>query len=385
MPDLSVNPESKDAELRFAVASCQYASGLLDKQPAYRSYERLAQSLAGGRPPELLLLVGDQVYIDATAGLFDPTVLADRFHRPYKVLYGEPRVSAIGRRLDGVYCVMDDHELEDNWEPVETPAGIDYGKLRLAVEGYAKWERAQGPACVPGRSPAPPVWYAFDRDPARFFMADTRTERTARNVRLLSGARIMGSEQRDALRTWLEKDANRTIPKVIATPSILLPRRRWARGHEANALRSDAWDGYRASLHELLAFIARKEIGSLFFVSGDEHLSCAARIEIRAIAGPAAGKPNTVIYSIHGSPLYAPFPFANSVEEDLVAADRFEFDDPEVAGTRYECTVDTRFPRIGDGFAVLGLSPAADGWQLCCEFIGHTASVTYSCLPKGWG
>ena len=125
--------------LRFAVASCQYPGGLLDKKPAYRSYGRIGDRIVEDPSLRTLLLVGDQVYVDASAGLFDPTVLADRFHRPYKVLYGERRVSLIGRRLDGVYCMMDDHELEDNWEPIQAPHGVCTGYLPQAVNAYLNW------------------------------------------------------------------------------------------------------------------------------------------------------------------------------------------------------------------------------------------------------
>jgi phosphodiesterase/alkaline phosphatase D-like protein len=369
------------SSLRFIVASCQYAPGLLDKEPAFESYGRIAEALRGSDPPQLALLVGDQVYVDATAGLYDPVVLADRFHRPYKLLYQDPRVSEVGRRLRGIYCMMDDHELEDNWEPIATAGGIDYGDLAVAVEGYATWERAQGPK--PPRGPNHEVLrihFAFDRGPVKFFMADTRTERCPRNVRLLDAARIMKNDQRDALYAWLQEHSAR--PKVVASPSILLPRRRWARGHKASALRSDAWDAYPSSLYGLLAHVAKNNIGNTYFVSGDEHIPCVARVVLRAAKdGPIAA----VMYSIHSSPFYAPYPFANSVPEDLVGREEFDFEDPASPGTKYWCEVDTKFPGSGNGFASIVLSQVGGQWGFKCDFDFEPGGrATYAGDAGGW-
>ena len=61
--------------LRFVLASCRYPPGLVDRRPAQSATERLADRLRASPPDEraqLLVLAGDQVYVDAGAGLFDP-------------------------------------------------------------------------------------------------------------------------------------------------------------------------------------------------------------------------------------------------------------------------------------------------------------------------
>ena len=60
--------------------------------------------------PQCLLLVGDQIYVDGTAGLFDPTSQFDRFVRPYEILYRMNPVRDVLRRLPA-YMMMDDHEI----------------------------------------------------------------------------------------------------------------------------------------------------------------------------------------------------------------------------------------------------------------------------------
>ena len=357
--------------LRFALGSCQYVGGLLDKGPAYDSYGRL-DALVQNDKPDLLLLVGDQVYADATAGLFDPTLLADRFHRPYKLLYGQPSVLSVGARLD-VYCMMDDHELEDNWEPIQTASGIDYGNLDAAVGAYEEWERRQGPAIRP-RAPGAQhdsLWFTLDRGPVGIFVADTRTERTPRTAMTVDDASIMSPYQFGQLCEWLRAPRH---ARVIACPAIVLPRRLCATGDPAHALRSDAWDGYRCSLHSLLAFIAKNEIPNVLFVSGDEHLACIARITLRRANG--TGK-EIVARSIHSPALYAPYPFANTVAEDLIAIDHFPFTDPEDPSAAFECEVETRFPGCGDGFASVSLVDDGTAWNVACTFRGQRATVSY--------
>ena len=88
----------------FAVASCQYPPGMTDgapndhqgDAPASTSLQRLSKALLSPElecPPgalSLLLLVGDQAYLDATAGLFDARSADDRVRVPYQNLMASP-------------------------------------------------------------------------------------------------------------------------------------------------------------------------------------------------------------------------------------------------------------------------------------------------------
>jgi phosphodiesterase/alkaline phosphatase D-like protein len=153
------------------------------------------------------------------------------------------------------------------------------------------------------------------------------------------------------------------VPKIIASPAILLPRhsRALQPGQVAGALQSDSWDGYPRSLYSVLAYIVNKRIPNVVFVSGDEHLACVARIEV------ALGDSDPiVIHSVHSSPLFAPFPFANSKREDLVATEAFKF--PAANTGPFHCTVDTKFGAPGDGFSVLRFYRHEGAWMMECDF-----------------
>lgn len=382
-----LRPPGRGERLCFALGSCQYATGFLEEEVATASYRRLGALLDrndGSPRPLALLLVGDQVYVDGTAGLFDPTAGFDRFVRPYEILHRLDAVRDVTRRLP-TFMLLDDHEIVDNWEPRSDDVRPD----PLMVAGrrsYMNFERAAGPPPhAPVGDSTDPMWFEFDLGGFPFVMADTRTERTARRIgdfapaRTLSDdhARIMSRAQFERLCAWLkEQPAGR--PKLVASPSILLPRHRRAVPQverpdgticdvPARALHSDGWDGYPGSFHRLLAWIAAERIPNVIFLSGDEHLSCIAQ----ATLAPRDGGTATRILSVHSSPLFGPFPFANSVRQDLVARDAFDFDaNLPVQGVRsFRCEVETEFAPPGDGFALLRLFRAPAGpWHLACTF-----------------
>lgn len=350
--ELDAGPTSE--EITFAVASCQYPANFLDKDLAQRSYERLearmADSLETTRP-RCLLLVGDQVYIDATGGLFDPSALSDRYDLPYERLLQAKPLRQVLRRVP-LYTMLDDHEIEDNWEP---PSGSTK-HLRDGVRYFREYQRIAWP---PAPSPSAPLWHSFNVGNFPFFLVDTRTERDERTAASFATARIMKCAQWKALRAWLDEHAKRDVPMFVASPASLLPRHRKATHGPsgAGALRSDGWDGYPASFHDLVAHIAGNGIRNVVFLSGDEHISFASTAIIRDGSGQEAAR----ILSIHSSGLYAPFSFANATQDNLDSSETFP------SGS-YRCEVSTRFAAPGDGFTLVRAWRENRAWRVRCLF-----------------
>ena len=97
----------------IALGSCQYPHGPLDGGPAQASLNRLADDAEAGTI-DLVLLMGDQIYADATAGLVDPRVRDDRYvipHERAQAAQGLQRVLALAPTV----MLADDHEVQDNW------------------------------------------------------------------------------------------------------------------------------------------------------------------------------------------------------------------------------------------------------------------------------
>jgi len=374
-PRQSASPQPPPTR-RFALASCQYPGGLFDRTPpgaaldsiagpSDASYLRLLKVLEGGREeqvPEFLILAGDQIYADATAGLFDPRVLDDRHRLSYEAFFGARGPRSVLSRLPAVMR-LDDHELDDNWEP--DPPGAKHRKGQsnedLRNSGIQEFLRNQ---CNREPDPlvAPKLWHQRPIGGFEFFWADARTERTPRTATTVGSASLLGEPQSTDLDTWLA-DKQVEGPRFLVSASTVLPRRLEVQGNPvASSLRSDAWEGYPASLHRLLAGVYKRGLNDVVFLSGNEHLSSVTRIEISKLDDPDSV---VVAHSVHSSALYAPYPFANAIEEDFAGTEEFEFSNE---GTSYLCCVTTWFAPPGDGFAVLSISTAESAWLVSVRF-----------------
>ena len=358
IPDL---PEQQTGGTRFAFASCQYPGGFLDRTVAYDSYLELARRLeVGDNAPRFVVLTGDQVYTDATAGILDPSIADGRYVLPYNRWLRARAVRTVLRQVH-TFMLLDDHEVENDWEE-EPPAGSDRAEVfDTAMAAYRKYQSDH-------ISPAIPPYFDFRFDQFRFFMLDTRTRREPRDLDNIATADIFDGQgpgsQYGALDAWLN-GAHPNRPNFIMSPSMLLPRHREAArwGDVRSAIHSDGWDGYLASLHRLLARVYESNADHIVFLSGDEHFGCIATITIREIleSGPSEEK---TFYSIHSPGLFTPYAFANSGDIDWMAEDSTEFSH---GGKDYEYTVHF-ISHQGEGFAYIDVADSDTGWHLTCQF-----------------
>ena len=316
----------------------------MDGLPAERSLQRLADRLddPDARHPDRLLLVGDQIYADATAGLLDPVRLDDRYRVPYEeLLHIEPLRRIMGRIP--VLCMLDDHEIVDNWEPYVK--GAQGPLFRKGVAAYWTYQR--------GVAPRDRTWIKRREAGWSLFMADTRTHRDARTEASLLTAEILGSPQHLELEQWLTGQPAENL-KLVASPAMLLPRL-WE--HLEEPLHLDGWQGYPASLQRLLMFVCDNEIANVIFLSGDAHLGCDVTIRL---TGPDGKK--VALRSIHAPALYAPLPFANEQPWNLKIPDEFEFPGP---GGTYICHVTGAVSEpYRDGYRLLMADRVRGIWEV---------------------
>jgi cholesterol oxidase len=296
------------SDFSFALASCQYPAGLMDKPIAEQAMKALAKT---SNALDFVVFAGDQIYADATAGLVDPVRSDERYDLPYEAALQSKPMRAIMRKVP-VHMMLDDHEIVDNWEPPH-PGNVDAAKRanRIREQGlkaYWKYQRLKSYPGQVGRE----VSYSFVHGCASVYMLDTRSQRMHRKIGSLETAQMFSKEEMKKLKLWLLKDLKKL--KFVVSPSILLPQRlaMLSKGVDQTT-RSDAWDGYPAQMRELFEFIVDYEIDNTVFLSGDEHLCCVATATISK-----PGKTPRTIASVHASGLYAPFPFANSKQEDFI-------------------------------------------------------------------
>jgi cholesterol oxidase len=333
----------------FAFGSCQYPAGLLDRPMAEASYTRLANMLKDGSAPkpEFLLLLGDQIYSDASAGLLDPTNADDRYRRPTEELFRLRPVRQVMRRIP-IYAMLDDHELSDNWEPYFQGAA---GKqLMQGMDVYWTYQR--------GRLGPTNMWFERWGPGWALFVADSRSQREPRRGPM-NKALLLGAEQTLRLEEWLDRQPADSL-KFVATSSMLLPRH----VQHGDPLRLDGWDGYPASLHRMLAFVHSRKIQNLVFLSGDEHLGCSATIKV--FDANDRHDPGVEFRSVHAPALYAPFPFANCLPESLLLQDEFAFTEPDGRRLRCEVRAEISEPRR-DGFCLVQADRVTGAWKVDCR------------------
>jgi hypothetical protein len=344
---------------RFALASCQYPAGFLDDPVAYRGYKAIVTEIESTAAPlKFAVFAGDQVYVDPTAGLYDPSAADDRYQLPYEAWLRARNVRDALRRIPS-FMLLDDHEIGDNWEPISSPDDAD--NAQHEKDGLAAFEKYQ--RGIP-KSVATFVYDGFG-----FFMLDTRTTRQRRKVDAgLATATLFDLPTMTSLKNWLLATPG---PKFVVSPAMLLPRHRRSLQHDntldpanLNALHSDGWDGYPNSLREVLAFIAANGIGQVVFLSGDEHRGCVAEITLLDTANNLVAR----AHSVHAAALYAPFPFANSLDEDVMLNDTFSIAD---ALGHFECVVTASRPTPpADGATFLTVYDDGKGWKLDIQFPG---------------
>ena len=360
---------SERREIKFVLASCHYPSDFLDymptdeqatRGPADSSLLHLNDLLGKDDAPILLLLAGDQVYVDSTAGLFDPKAQDDRFRLPYESRGRSRGIMAVMQRLDlRVETMLDDHEIGDNWEPNDPPEALDCG-----MESYFIFQRGFRPPFPKHTWPCR-TWRCIDHDGIPFFLGDTRTERQGRTALNWRTAEIMSSEQFSALLKCIKEDKNAGLPKFVLTTSRILPRGLNVARDAACALHSDGWEGYPHSQHQLLQFVFDNEVKGLVLLSGDDHICSLTKATISR----AGTNKTSVLYSIHSSGLYSPYPFANAKPNDFASPDKFMFPNPRKGP--YCCEVETHFADERDGFTLVSVRPKGQDWELEVTF--HSA------------
>jgi cholesterol oxidase len=351
-------------DILFAIGCCRFSATLIDRERADASFGVLRELIAprtpgrNGQPKQalrlaLLLLLGDQIYADATAGLFDPKSRRGRFDDSYRETWTAPNARAVLRRLP-TYMMMDDHEIADDWHPDDRPERTDNDLPEgrrwglIAFEDYQLLHSPQPLQAKPAqeaRQPRYRYWYNFDSCGFHFFVCDTRGTRQGRT-------RIMSEEQMRALKGWLvgpqrPRDGR---PLFVVSPSVVLPE---SRTHGA-----DDWSGFSESLKDLLRFIDEQQL-RVVFLCGDSHLAMTTRISL-----PGGGK----CLCIASAPLYAPMPFANARREDAYDTKTIPLDRGNVVYERCADSVAT-----GDGVTIVGAGLKDGKWCVTVDLYERSA------------
>lgn len=260
-----------ETEYRYEVrvADQRVASGQFETSPPTGQGTRFTLAFGGGagyvpenervwqtiekQRPDLLLLLGDNVYIDA------PENRSMQRYCYYR-RQSRPEWRALTAHVP-TYAIWDDHDFGTNdcWggprldQPAWKPEVWEVFRQNWANPAYGGGER---PGC----------YFTFRRGDVQFFLLDGRYYRTNPRVDAPS---MLGPEQL----AWLKRElaASEATFKILCSP---VP---WT--FEAKGSSRDTWNGFQAERESLFGYLAEREIAGVLLLSADRHRSDAWKIE----------------------------------------------------------------------------------------------------------
>ncbi|MFC5496753.1 alkaline phosphatase D family protein [Caenimonas terrae] len=365
----------------FVAACCRYPGLAFEDRRSDLSFERISRHIARTAvKPAFVMMLGDQIYADATAGLMDNPSAVEKVVMSHQRAFGTPGFVDLTSSLP-TYMVMDDHEISDNWsrDLVEDtlPRGSDdAGQCSLpemerradaqtlfatAKAAFSAYQWAHGPRngnVAPDGNLMKPPLLCFDAHftsgDCPFFVLDTRTSRKRFSV----PQQVCDERQLAALDLWLDRCRDQfgrddKRPKFIVSGSVFAPGLRTAMVGEPTVaglsdLMVDSWQMAQPQRARVLQAIIDRGVRNVVFLSGDYH--CAATATIKLGDRLSA-------YAIVTPPFYAPLPGAN-LKRWQIADEDMQLPD----GTLVKIDAHTS---DGDGFVEIRALPLPDGrWQL---------------------
>lgn len=326
LQEYSVGPAPRQLRMCFVVGSCRYPGAIVDQAMSDRVYEAIKERVTRAGGPELLFLVGDQIYADATDQLFGVGSLSSRYTDRYRRAFSamdSPHFATLVQQIP-THFALDDHEFDDNWSDLPQAATVrEKQHVQFARETAARFmssARNQLPLLRRGdphewRSPSPFYYPLAHPQECDFpvFVADTRSKREFRCANDPARHKLFDDVQLGKLTAWLKDAAENypEAPKFIVSGSIIAPLPMSYCREGFTWRQQDGWAGYPLTLETVLAFIAKNKIKNVVFIGGDAHLSAISNLQIRLCNGAPVE-----VWQIVSSGLYAPMPFANAHVED---------------------------------------------------------------------
>jgi len=301
-------------QISFVLGSCWYPGSWFDHDVSDRLFGKLKQEVTKPDGVDHLLLVGDQIYADASYAIFDIAENRERYQESYRRAFRSPEAAWVLRHVP-THFAIDDHEFRDNYPtpfPGDTPEKIRALGDSGAQEAwnFQMYHGVQPPAsAATGTAPARDnrLWYAFESCGFKFFVFDTRSER---NFKESGARRVISKTQEDGFRQWVNDLSNYPTdqPLFLVTGSPLVPIPADELSRPARATSSDSLRGYPEFVHMVAGTLSAAGIRrSVVWMSGDPHYSAMGRFIVR----DDQGRDLLNCIGIVASGVSVPLPFAN--------------------------------------------------------------------------
>lgn len=310
--------EPQAIDLSVAIGSCLHPGTTIERRKSDSIFRGIWQHAVGenstnkssdpianhSRELDLMLLLGDQIYADATAEIFDSTEYYERYRKRYRSAWNGTWMRRVMSHLP-THFVVDDHEFHDDFSGDSTQSEI-FNIERATFEANSFQIHLPASERSKPESDGLQFWHSFERLDVPFFCFDTRFERNGDKNGSLGSLFGDSLIQWHAFIEWLSSKSDSEV-LVLASGSPLCPVEKNIIKHPKLAAQSDSLLAYPEFLNRLvLAIDAHCPNASVIWLAGDPHFSSVANVTIET-----QGK-HLHLTSITASGLYAALPFANS-------------------------------------------------------------------------
>ncbi|NVJ96622.1 MAG: alkaline phosphatase D family protein [Alphaproteobacteria bacterium] len=276
-------PASLDAKgTSFILGSCRDHGSLEGDGLSDLTFRMIHQAIHNEEypTPDLMLLGGDQIYVDMGHGFLHSKI--------YRAQFAETHFDLV-RRCIPTYMQMDDHEVQNDW----SRSNVKDDHHTEGLKYFEAYQAASGPvfptvADYETEAFTPLYWYKFDRHDSRYFVMDVRNERFSNNPdaskyeyewHLRNDEDDVTEAQIAALVSWIE-DAPADKFSFILTPVPLFPDAKpyfWP--PFATGSIKELWTSNTRQRNEILDAINASS-GKFIFLSGDVHCSFTAQLTL---------------------------------------------------------------------------------------------------------
>ncbi len=309
-------PHDGEPDLCLGLGSCLHPGSTFERELSDTIFEGIDRHIFANAHSgedagiDMLLLLGDQIYADATADLADPIALYERFRGRYRTAF---RGSAMRRVMSRVPTrfVADDHALYDDYAGLAVNADCSARELfEVARREAANFQSHRHVGMGARIDETPRLWGEVRCRGHRLFCLDTRFER--QDIDRAQATALLGGSQLDAFCDWLQATKDDETVLFVASGSAFMPVSRDLVAHPSLQQHVDGLLAYSGFLETLFdAIVQLPAVTRVVWLSGDPHLSCHAHIELER-----SGR-SVQMHQVVASGLFAPLPFANVAAQSI--------------------------------------------------------------------
>lgn len=259
----------------FLLGSCNLHSLGIFERPdqAWTQISRIAKD----NNAQFMIHCGDQIYADIP---LPPSIDLDHYRLKYLDAWSD--CVPARRVLTELphYMVLDDHEINDNFDNANKDSRGNAALSRVAMKVYWEFQHSHNPD-----TPASPYQYhyRFNHGTVQFFVMDTRYRRNSDRGEMIDEA------QMKALLGWLK--SNKRSLKFIVTSVPFIG--------QVKSPDRDKWcdPAYNRQRERILSYIVDNDVERVVFLTGDMHNAYHATMDV------TKGNKSTKVHELMSSPI----------------------------------------------------------------------------------